>query len=202
MEKAMATHSSVLAWRIPGMGEPGGLPSLGSHRVGHDWGNLAAAATKFVSDSLWPHLLQHARLFCPLLSPRICSNSCPLSRWCYLTISSSATHFFFAYSLSNHQGLLQWVDSASGGQSIGASATVLLMNIQGSFPLGLTVLILQSKGHSRVFFSTRTGNTGFWFFLEREELGQNFSFWHLNLEPPVSNFFLYLCVFLNDRQIN
>ena len=41
----MATHSSVLAWRIPGMGEPGGLPSLGSHRVGHDWSNLAAAAT-------------------------------------------------------------------------------------------------------------------------------------------------------------
>ena len=40
----MATHSSVLAWRIPGMGEPGGLPSMGSHRVGHDWGDLAAAA--------------------------------------------------------------------------------------------------------------------------------------------------------------
>ena len=41
----MATHSSILAWRIPGMGEPGGLPSVGSHRVGHDWSNLAAAAT-------------------------------------------------------------------------------------------------------------------------------------------------------------
>ena len=40
----MATHSSVLAWRIPGMGGPHGLPSMGSHRVGHDWGNLAAAA--------------------------------------------------------------------------------------------------------------------------------------------------------------
>ena len=40
----MTTHSSVLAWRIPGMGEPGGLPSMGSHRVGHDWSNLAAAA--------------------------------------------------------------------------------------------------------------------------------------------------------------
>ena len=43
MEKAMATHSSVLAWRIPGTGEPGGLPSMGSHRVGHDWSDLAAA---------------------------------------------------------------------------------------------------------------------------------------------------------------
>ena len=41
----MATHSSVLAWRIPGTGEPGGLPSMGSHRVGHDWSNLAAAAS-------------------------------------------------------------------------------------------------------------------------------------------------------------
>ena len=40
----MATHSSVLAWRIPGTGEPGGLPSMGSHRVGHDSSNLAAAA--------------------------------------------------------------------------------------------------------------------------------------------------------------
>ena len=39
----MATHSSILAWRIPGTGEPGGLPSMGSHRVGHDWSDLAAA---------------------------------------------------------------------------------------------------------------------------------------------------------------
>ena len=45
MEKAIATHSSVLAWRIPGMGKPCGLPSMGSHRVGHEWRNLAAAAT-------------------------------------------------------------------------------------------------------------------------------------------------------------
>ena len=44
LEKEIATHSSVLAWRIPGTGEPGGLPSMGSHRVGHDWSDLAAAA--------------------------------------------------------------------------------------------------------------------------------------------------------------
>ena len=43
LEKETATHSNVLAWRIPGTGEPGGLPSLGSHRVGHDWSDLAAA---------------------------------------------------------------------------------------------------------------------------------------------------------------
>ena len=44
LEKELATHSSVLTWRIPGMGEPGGLLSMGSHRVGHDWSDLAAAA--------------------------------------------------------------------------------------------------------------------------------------------------------------
>ena len=48
LEKEVATHSSVLAWRIPGTGEPGGLPSMGSHRVGHDWSDLAAAAAAYV----------------------------------------------------------------------------------------------------------------------------------------------------------
>ena len=47
LEKEMATHSSVLAWRIPGTAEPGGLPSMGSHRVGHDWSDLAAAAAAY-----------------------------------------------------------------------------------------------------------------------------------------------------------
>ena len=47
----MATHSSVLAWRIPGTGKPGGLPSMGSHRVGHDWSDLAAAAARTVHSS-------------------------------------------------------------------------------------------------------------------------------------------------------
>ena len=49
LEKEMATHSSVLAWRIPGMAEPVGLPSMGSHRVGHDWSDLAAAAAEACS---------------------------------------------------------------------------------------------------------------------------------------------------------
>ena len=48
LQEEMATHSSVLAWRIPGTGEPGGLPSMGSHRVGHDWSDLAAAAAALV----------------------------------------------------------------------------------------------------------------------------------------------------------
>jgi len=49
----MATHSSVLVWRIPGTGEPGGLPSMGSHRVGHDWSDLPAAAATFVVKLVW-----------------------------------------------------------------------------------------------------------------------------------------------------
>ena len=63
LEKEMATHSSVLAWRIPGTGEPGGLPSLGSHRVRHDWSDLAAAAafpkgcdTQDDLDYMWTNL--------------------------------------------------------------------------------------------------------------------------------------------------
>ena len=56
LEKEMATHSRVLAWRVPGKGEPGGLPSMGSHRVGHDWSNLAvAAAAYYLHPVAWPH---------------------------------------------------------------------------------------------------------------------------------------------------
>ena len=66
-----------------------------------------------VSSSLQPHELQHPRLPCPSLSPRVCSNSCPLSQWCYLNISSSATHFFFAFHLSQHQGLFQGAEESA-----------------------------------------------------------------------------------------
>ena len=64
LEKDTATHSSVLAWRIPGTGEPGGLPSMGSHRVGHDWSDLAAAAAANAGDTgvmVWPL----GREYCP-----------------------------------------------------------------------------------------------------------------------------------------
>ena len=93
LEKEMATHSSVLAWRIPGTEEPGGMPSMGLHRVGHNWSNLAAAARyksrpienaqlqrwissvqfshSVVSDSLWPHEPQHARPPCPWPTPGV-----------------------------------------------------------------------------------------------------------------------------------
>ena len=62
-----------------------------------------------MSNSLQPYGLQQARLPCPSQSPRVCTNSCPLSQWCYLTILSSDTLFFFAFNLSQHQGLFRGV---------------------------------------------------------------------------------------------
>ena len=64
-----------------------------------------------MSESLWPRGLQHARLPCPSLCPRVCSNSCPLSQWCYLTITSSVTFFFLPSIFSQNQGVFQWVES-------------------------------------------------------------------------------------------
>ena len=64
LEKEMATHSSVLAWRIPGMGEPGGLPSMGSHRVGHDWSDLAVAVlTETFIGGSWEFILVGGLLY-------------------------------------------------------------------------------------------------------------------------------------------
>ena len=65
-----------------------------------------------MSHSLWPHGLQHNRLFCPSLAPGVCSDSRPLSWSCYLTISSSAIPFSFSLNLSQFQGLFQWVSSS------------------------------------------------------------------------------------------
>ena len=94
-----------------------------------------------LSDSLWPHVLQHARLSCPPLSPGVCSNSCPLSWWCYLNISSSVILFYSCLQSFPASGLFPTSQLfASGGQNIRAlaSASVLPMNIQGWFPLRLT----------------------------------------------------------------
>ena len=108
-----------------------------------------------VSNSLWAHRLQHARLPCPSPNPRACSNSCPLSWWCHPTISSFVVSFSFCLQSLPASGSFQMSQFfASGGQRIGvsASASVLPMNIQDWFPLGWTGLIsLQSKGLSRVF---------------------------------------------------
>ena len=108
-----------------------------------------------VSNSLWPHQLQHTGLPCPSPTPGACSNPCPLSRWCHPTISFSVITFsscLQSFLASGSFPKSQFF--ASGGQSIGvsASASVFPMNIQNRFPLGLTGLIsLQSKGLSRVF---------------------------------------------------
>ena len=63
LENEMATHSSVLAWRIPGTGEPRGLPSVGSHRVGHDWSDLAAAAAAYLGVDLLVHFIYDIWMF-------------------------------------------------------------------------------------------------------------------------------------------
>ena len=102
------------------------------------------------SDSLPPHGLQHARLPCPSASPGVCSNTCPLSRWCHLTVSSSVVPFSSCFQSFSASGcfLMSWVFT-SCGQSIKAltSASVLPVNIQDWFPLGWTGWIsLQFKG--------------------------------------------------------
>ena len=104
-----------------------------------------------VSNSLWPHGLQHTRLPCPSPSPRVCPSSCPLNRWCHPTISSSVALFSCLQSFPSSGSFPMNQLFTSGGQSIGASASVLANIIQGWSPLRLTVLIsLQTKGLSRV----------------------------------------------------
>ena len=111
-----------------------------------------------MTNFLWPHGLQHAKLPCLSPTPWACLNSSPLSWWCHPTISSSVVPFsshLQSFPASGAFLISQYF--ALGGQSIGvsASASVFPMNIQDWFPLGLSDLIsLQSKGLSRVFSST------------------------------------------------
>ena len=102
-----------------------------------------------VSDFLWPHRLQHVRLPCPSPSPWVCWNLCPLSWWCHPTISSYVAPFYSCPQSFPASGSfpMNWL-FASGGWSIAASTSVLPMNTQDWFPLGLTGLIsLLSKGN-------------------------------------------------------
>ena len=111
-----------------------------------------------MSNSLRAHGLQHTRLCCPSPTPGACSNSYPLSHWCHpTTLSSVAPFSSWLQSFPASESFQMSQFFTSGGQSIGtsASATVLPINIQDWFPLGLTSLIsLQSKGLSRVFCNT------------------------------------------------
>ena len=111
---------------------------MGSQWVGHDWSDLAGAAAE----------PQHSRPPCPPSTPRVHPNPCPSSRWCYPTISSSVVPFSSCLQSFPASGSFQMSQLfALGGQSNGALASVLPMNIQDWFPLGWTGWIsLQSKG--------------------------------------------------------
>ena len=123
-----------------------------------------------MSDSFQPHGLQLARLPCPSPTSRACSTSCPWSRRCHPTILSSVIPFSFhlqSFPTAGSFPMSQFL--ASGGQSFGAPASALKeysllpMNIQEWFPLGLTSLIsLLSKGLSRVFSNTTVKSINSW----------------------------------------
>ena len=124
------------------------------------------SVTKLCLTLCRPMDLQYVRLHCPSLSPRVCSDSCPLNWWCYLIISSSAARPLFLLSsifpsirvFSNESALhVRWPEFG-----VSALASVLPMNIQGWFPLGLTGLIsLRSKGLSTVFSNTTVQKRSF-----------------------------------------
>ena len=151
-------HSYLLLWTEHSDGQNYVLFTLVSPVLAQCLAELLLFSHSVKSNSLQTHGLQHARLPYPSLSPGVCSNSCPLNWWCHPTISSSVIPFSscppsFPASGSFPKG---WLFTL-GGQSIGASApaSVLPMNIQDWFPLGLTGWIsLQSKGLSRVLSST------------------------------------------------
>ena len=111
-----------------------------------------------VSDSLWPHESQHARLPCSSPTPGVHPNQCPSSQWCHPTISSSVVPFFSCpQSLPASKSFPMSQLFAWGGQSTGVSAlaSFLPKKAQGWSPSEWTAWIsLQSKGLSRVFFNT------------------------------------------------
>ena len=127
--------------------------------------HLLLLSCSVMSDYFWPHGLQHARLPCPSPSPGDCLNSCPSSQWCHPTISSSvipSSSCLQSFPASGSFPTSQFF--ASGGQSIGASASesVLPKNIQDRFSLGWTGWIsLPSKGLLRVFSNTTVQNHQF-----------------------------------------
>ena len=133
-----------------------------------------------MSDSLWPHGLQHARLPCQSPTPGAYSNSCPLSQWCHPTSSSSVASFsscLQSFPASGSFPMSQFF--TSGTQSIGVSASTsgLPMNIQDWFPLGLAGLIfLQSKGLSRVFSNTTVQKYQFFSTIKKKGGEQNNAF--------------------------
>ena len=142
--------SNGLNWRILVMVHE--VPSLPSSMISVQFSHSV------MFNSLRPHGLQHARLPCPSPTPGACSNSCPLSQWCHSTISSSIVPFsscLQSFPASGSFQMSQFFITVSQRIGISASASVLPMNIQDWFPLGLTGWIsLQSMGFWRVFSNT------------------------------------------------
>ena len=143
LEKEMASHASILAWKIPWTADPGRLQSMRSQRAGHDWATslftyryIYISSVQFIcsvmSDSLQPHGLQHTSPPCPSPTPGVYSNSRPLRQCCHLTIPSSAVPFPCLQSFPESRSFQMSQLFAWGGQSIGVSAstTVLPMNTQ------------------------------------------------------------------------
>ena len=128
LEKEMATHSSVLAWRIPGTGEPGGLPSLGLHRVGHDWSDLAAAAAESMGQGLTRcYWLERGKYWVGqnfhLAFPVRCYGKIWINIWvnlilrilefsCLSNQSVSCVYLFFNRTWETIKGTLFWVGRA------------------------------------------------------------------------------------------
>ena len=176
MEKDRVTHSSTLAWESHGRRNLVGYSPqcrkesdmterLCFHFIA--WESYSVTTFQFssvqfscsvVSDSLQLHESQHAKPPCPSPTPRVHPNPCPLSRWCYPTISSSVVPFSSCPQSSPASGSFPMSHLfARGGQCIGgsASASVLPINTQDWSPLGWAGWIsLQSKGLSRVFSNT------------------------------------------------
>ena len=156
------TAQSVLLAVPPALSAAGGPPPhlacQGPQAVVQVQFSSVQFSRTVMSDSLQPHRLQHAKPPCPSPTPGVYSNSCPLSRWCRPTISSSVIPFSSRLQSFPVSGSFQMSRLfAWGGQSWGvsASASVLPMNTQDWSPLGWTGWIsLQSKGHSRVFSNT------------------------------------------------
>ena len=141
-----------------------------------------------VSDSLWPHGPQHTRPPCPSPAPGVYSNTSPLSWWCHPTISSSVIPFSSCPQSFSALGSFPVSQLfASGGQSIGVSASVsvLPINIQDWFPLGWTGWIfLQSKGLSRVFSNTTVQKHQFFSAQPSSQSNSHIHTWPLEKPQP------------------
>ena len=145
--------------------------------------NIVHFSCSVMSNSLWPHGLQCARLPCPSPAPGVHPNPCPSSQWCHPTISSSVVAFSCLWSFPASVSFQMSQFFTSGGQSteVSASTSVLPMNLQDWYPLGWTGWIsLQSKGLSRVFSNTTVQKYQF--------LGIELSLWYnchiTSLEKP------------------